>query len=73
MASDKATQGNQSRRQLRAAGLRPVQVWIPDTNRPGFAEECRRQSLLAAEADSADTERQTFQDEILTDTEEWTA
>ena len=31
---------------LRAAGLRPVQIWVPDTRRPGFAEECRRQSLL---------------------------
>ena len=31
---------------LRAAGLRPVQIWVPDTRRPAFAEECRRQSLL---------------------------
>ena len=31
---------------LRAAGLRPIQIWVPDTRRPGFAEECRRQSLL---------------------------
>ena len=30
---------------LRAAGLRPVQIWVPDTRQPGFAEECRRQSL----------------------------
>lgn len=33
------------RQRLRAAGLRPVQIWVPDTRRPGFAEECRRQSL----------------------------
>ena len=31
---------------LRAAGLRPVQIWVPDTRRSGFAAECRRQSLL---------------------------
>lgn len=31
---------------LRAAGLRPLQIWVPDTRRPGFAEECRRQSRL---------------------------
>jgi hypothetical protein len=31
---------------LRAAGLRPVQIWVPDTRRSGFAEECRKQSLL---------------------------
>ena len=31
---------------LRAAGFRPVQIWIPDIRRPGFSAECRRQSLL---------------------------
>ncbi len=31
---------------LRAAGLRPVQIWVPDTRRKGFKEECRRQSLM---------------------------
>jgi hypothetical protein len=31
---------------LRAAGLRPVQIWVPDTRRDGFAAECRRQSRL---------------------------
>lgn len=36
------------REQLRRAGLRPVQIWLPDTRRPGFAAECRRQSLLVA-------------------------
>ncbi len=43
---------------LREAGLRPVQIWVPDTRRAGFAEECRRQSLLlqgdAHERDTAD-------------------
>jgi hypothetical protein len=29
---------------MRAAGLRLVQIWVPDTRREGFAEECRRQS-----------------------------
>ncbi|SAL03491.1 Antitoxin MazE [Caballeronia calidae] len=31
---------------LRKAGLRPIQIWVPDTSAPGFAEECRRQSLM---------------------------
>ena len=31
---------------MRAAGLRLVQIWVPDTRREGFAEECRRQSLV---------------------------
>ena len=35
------------RARLRAAGLRPVQIWMPDVRLPRFAEEARRQSLLA--------------------------
>jgi hypothetical protein len=31
---------------LRQAGLRPVTIWVPDTRRSDFAEECRRQSQL---------------------------
>lgn len=31
---------------LRASGLRPIQIWVPDTRKRGFAAECRRQSLL---------------------------
>ncbi|MGA0613313.1 antitoxin MazE-like protein [Paracoccus sp. KR1-242] len=33
---------------MRAAGLRPVQIWEPDTRRPGFAAESRRQAALIA-------------------------
>jgi hypothetical protein len=29
---------------LRSQGLRPVQIWVPDTTAPGFADECRRQA-----------------------------
>ncbi len=34
------------RKRMAERGLRPVQIWLPDTRRPGFAAECRRQSLL---------------------------
>lgn len=57
---------------LRMAGLRPVQIWVPDTRRPDFAEECRRQCLLVAQADSADTSIQQFMDGALEDLEGWT-
>jgi hypothetical protein len=41
---------------LRESGLRPVQIWVPDTRRPGFAEECRRQSqLLQSDAHEQET------------------
>jgi hypothetical protein len=55
---------------LRASGLRPVQIWVPDTRRPGFAEECRRQSLVAAAADAADHDLQGFLDAALADLDE---
>jgi hypothetical protein len=57
---------------LRMAGLRPVQIWVPDTRRPDFAEECRRQSRLAAQADTADMDLQRFMDEALADVDGWT-
>jgi hypothetical protein len=31
------------RDKMRAAGLRPIQIWVHDTSAPGFAAECRRQ------------------------------
>jgi hypothetical protein len=34
------------RARLRAAGLKPIQIWVPDPKAPGFAAECRRQSLI---------------------------
>ena len=42
------------RETLRASGLRPVQVRVADTRAPDFAEECRRQTALAAASDRAD-------------------
>ena len=55
---------------LRAAGLRPVQIWVPDTRRPGFAEECRRQSRLLRD----DPHEREILDwiEAAADTEGWT-
>jgi Protein of unknown function (DUF3018) len=57
---------------LRLAGLRPVQIWVPDTRRPDFAAECRRQCQLVAEADRADVALHHFMDQALADLEGWT-
>ena len=43
--SNTAARVQKHRQALRAAGLRPIQIWVPDTRRRGFAAECRRQSL----------------------------
>lgn len=73
MASTHVNARVQKRRDaLRVAGLRPVQIWVPDTRRPDFAEECRRQCRLAAQADRGDTEMQQFMDEALADVGGWT-
>ena len=52
---------------LRRAGLRPIQIWAPDTRGAGFAAECRRQSELAAQADRNDPELSEFLDAALAD------
>jgi len=36
------------RAKLRRQGLRPVQLWVPDTRAPGFAEAIRLQSLIVS-------------------------
>jgi hypothetical protein len=51
------------RKQLRAQGLRPIEVWVPDVNAPGFAEEAHRQSLAVARSPHA-KEDQDFIDAI---------
>ena len=43
--TDVAERVQRHRAGLRAAGLRPIQIWVPDTRRRGFAAECRRQSM----------------------------
>ena len=55
------------RASLRNSGLRPVQIWVPDTRRAGFAEECRRQSLLTSQTDQQDDDLNQFMDEALAD------
>ncbi len=44
------------RARLRAAGLRPVTLWLPDTKSPAFQAEMRRQSRALAAHDLAGDE-----------------
>jgi hypothetical protein len=46
MSTNTSERVQKHRQTLRDAGMRPIQIWVPDTRRMGFAEECRRQSLL---------------------------
>jgi len=51
------------RDRLRKQGLRPIQLWVPDTRSPDFAAEAHRQSLLVARSPHAE-EDQDFVDSI---------
>ena len=62
------------RETLRQAGLRPVQLWVPDTRGPDFAQECARQSLLINKAEQAKAEVATvWLDHVAEDIPGWTA
>ena len=63
MAASSRDKVRKHRERLRAQGLRPVQMWIPDVNSPAFIEEARRQSLVVAAADRI-TDDQDFIDSI---------
>lgn len=51
------------RERLRAQGLRPIQIWVPDTRSPEFAKEARRQSLLIANS-PGEADDQAFIDSV---------
>jgi len=69
MATGSARHERARRRALRTAGLRPIEVWVPDVHRPDFAEECRRQSRSLR--DDPD-ERELLQRlEAIVDTASW--
>ncbi len=57
------------RDKLRAMGMRPIQIWVPDTRQPEFAAESKRQSKLAADADLNDQKLMDYMDAALMDIE----
>ena len=56
------------RARLRAAGLRPIQIWVPDVRSERFAAEAHRQSQLVASSQHAE-EDQAFVDAVAWDGE----
>ncbi len=52
------------RQRMRAQGLRPKQIWMPDTKSPEFIAECRRQSLALAAIEKEDDELMSFLEKI---------
>jgi hypothetical protein len=64
---------NKHREALRKAGLRPIQIWVPDTKRKEFIAECRRQSLLAAKHDKTNADLMRFMNDAVSDVPGWEA
>jgi hypothetical protein len=56
------------RQQLRRQGLRPIQLWVPDTRSDAFAAEAHRQSLAIARS-SHEPEDQAFIEAVSDDAE----
>jgi hypothetical protein len=54
------------RRRLRAQGLRPVQIWVPDVRSPEFASEAHRQAAAVAASRHA-RDDQAFIDAVSLD------
>ena len=67
MSEKSAKRVQRHRDGMRAAGLRPVQIWAADTRQAGFADECRRQALLVRAA-----ELETSTDEAWAETSDTT-
>jgi hypothetical protein len=44
---------------------------VPDTRRPGFEAECRRQAALVARSDRADDTLNDFMDAASGDVDSW--
>lgn len=59
-----------SRERMRAAGLRPVQFWVPDTRLPDFAAEVKRQ-CLALKGDAVEAEVLQFNEQAAGLIEHW--
>ena len=69
-ASTPAQRVAKRRAALRAQGLRPIQIWVPDSRAAGFAEECARQAAVVDAANRADLELAQFMDTAASDLDE---
>jgi len=52
---------------MRAAGLRPVQLWLPDTRDPKFRKAMEEEGQRLAAADARDQDLQEFMDAVLSE------
>jgi AmiR/NasT family two-component response regulator len=51
--TDGARRVRKHREKMKAAGLKPVTIWVPDVNAPGYREQLERDiAIINADADS---------------------
>lgn len=58
------------RQRLRAAGLRPVQFWVPDTRSPEFVAQVRQQ-CRSLKGDSAEADALRVTEDASSHVEGW--
>jgi hypothetical protein len=59
--TDGAKRVRKHRDKMKAAGLKPVTIWVPDVNAPGFKERIAREIEII----NADAESQRVMEEML--------
>ena len=69
MALNSAQKMKEYRSRLRALGLRPIQIWIPDVRSKKIIDEIRKQSLRVS-TDSQDAHIMDFVESVM-DQEGW--
>jgi len=69
MAHNPAQKMRQYRERMKAAGLRPIQLWVPDVRSQKIIDEVRKQSILV----SSDSQEPRIMDivESVMDHEGW--
>ncbi len=68
MALNHSIKMRRYRQKLRASGLRPIQLWLPDTHSKTIVDEVRKQSLHVS-SDSQETMIMDFIEGAFDDTE----
>ena len=68
--SSGAARVRKHREKMKAAGLKPVTIWVPDVNAPGYLEDIRRQCRIL----NGDPEEERILSEIerISDHDGWT-
>ena len=70
MNTSSASRVQKHRDAMRAEGLRPVQLWVPDTRSAAFAKECQRQSAMLLQ-DPAEAQEIAWAETAAAQTKGW--